>query len=119
MQYTQIKLQRGYESDELVEFQTPICSSFEGGLCTIYRIVGSSGGQSDESGELLCHRYVRKEVYSAFEIQLAVQELSLYVDARGDAYRSWKGRLRGHPVCNFKTGYIYKYVRPKTAQVRV
>lgn len=91
-----------------------------------YIIVGSSGGMSDESGEMLWQNYVEKRVtyYLSKTDHSWVNEyaqppvkMTLYVNKQGLAYRSWKGKLKGNPVCNFHTGEVFKYVRKKPDNV--
>lgn len=88
-----------------------------------YVITGTDTGMSKESGELLTKYFVRKcveyrggkhlwDIYSQH-----YSNLTLYVNEKGEAYRSWKGKLKGRPVCNFETGDVYKYIRPKKKEV--
>lgn len=81
-----------------------------------YTITGSDTGQSDESGENLTKYFVRKveELHgdNGFDIWWKREtDIKLYVNAKGEAYRTWKGKLKGRPVCNFNSGFVYKYVR--------
>ena len=88
-----------------------------------YTITGTDTGMSDESGEMLMRYFVRKcEEYRAGENYYDVwsqhySDVTFFVNEKGEAYRSWKGKLAGRPVCNFETGDVYKYVRPKKGEV--
>lgn len=78
-----------------------------------YLCTDSTGGMSDESGEMLWQSYVTKTEQIEddnwgfgypFETQM-----QLFINEAGDAYRTWKGKLQGRPVCNFETGVVYYY----------
>ena len=79
-----------------------------------YQIIGTDTGQSDESGELLVKYFCKKieELHgeNGFDIWWRNETpIKLYVNKQGEAYRSWKGLLKGRPVCNFLTGRVYSY----------
>lgn len=89
---------------------------FDGNTKIEYLITGTDTGQSDESGENLTKYFCKKceELWSkdkTIGIMWRGDEkpITLYVNEKGEAYRSWKGKLKGRPVCNFITGRVYKY----------
>lgn len=78
-----------------------------------YLIDGTTGGLSDESGEELQQVFVLKtEQYKSDTLGPGYPyetRMQLYINDKGDAYRTWKGKLKGRPVCNFFTGVVYSY----------
>lgn len=121
--YNQIKLPHD-KNGSMEDGRAParwhtLAYGYEGNSYIEYLIVDTDTGMSDESGELLTKYFVRRteeyrpdakgyDIWSRHE-----SDLTLYVNEQGDAYRSWKGKLNGRPVCNFETGFIYRYKRPK------
>ena len=91
------------------------CQAFgyRGNTLIEYLIRGTDTGTSTESGEELMKYYVTKTVtfdsYDLGRAELSRAEICLYVNDKGDAYRTWKGKLKGRPVCNFNTGYVFYY----------
>lgn len=82
----------------------------KGNWCTEYVIFDSDGGRSDESGEMLSKILVRRREYNDnLCIEHPDNYVNLFVNEAGDAYRSWKGKLAGRPVCNFELGCVYDY----------
>lgn len=77
-----------------------------------YVIIGSNHGESNESGETLFQyrvRYDKKHLICNELIPISSTEINLYVNKKGEAYKSWKGKLESNPVCNFYTGRVFKY----------
>lgn len=80
-----------------------------------YVIVRDEYGYSDESGETLNWVKVEKieqycpngEAYGLFSGYPQIKVINLYMNKEGDAYKTWKGKLKGKPVCNFYRGVVY------------
>ena len=87
---------------------------FDGNVYNEYLIIGSNGGESNESGETLFHErvyYMKKHLIYGELVHNSSTEIDLYVNKNGEAFKTWKGKLKSGPVCNFHTGKIFKYVR--------
>ena len=88
-----------------------------------YVIIKDEYGYSDESGETLNHVKVeRAEQYCPHGNQFDIfsgsidrKIINLYMNKEGDAYRSWKGKLNGKPVCNFYRGVVYDNPKRKNS----
>lgn len=80
-----------------------------------YVIVQDEYGYSDESGETLNRVKVEKieqhcpdgKAYGLFSGCPRIKVINLYMNKEGDAYKTWKGKLKGKPVCNFYRGVVY------------
>lgn len=87
---------------------------FDGNIYDEYLIIGSNGGESDESGETLFHEkvyHIQKHLVCGELVHNSSTEINMYVNKNGEAFKSWKGKLKSGPVCNFHTGKVFKYVR--------
>ena len=80
-----------------------------------YVIVRELFGQSDESGETLYSIEVEKTEQilpegSPFGPTAGFPKRTLkkmYINSDGDAFPSWKGKLKNNPICNFHRGVVY------------
>lgn len=92
---------------------------FKGKTFIEYSRPNYDGGMSDESGEMLHSAYIQKlEQYqpegSAYATIAGPQLIStqrVFISESGEVYRTWKGKLKGRPICNIFTGKVYSYVR--------
>lgn len=73
----------------------------------------------DYDGEMLHSAYIQRlQQYqpegSAYDTIAGPQLIStqrVFISESGEVYRTWKGRLKGRPICNIFTGKVYSYVR--------
>jgi len=77
------------------------------------------GGMSDESGEMLHSAYIQRleqfqpegSAYGTIAGHQFISTQRVFISESGEVYRTWKGKLKGHSICNLFTGKVYSYVR--------
>lgn len=129
MHVEQITLPLSLEGDE-VHRAPYMCDKqafgFKGKVYIEYYCPEYDGGMSDESGEMLHSAYINKlEQYqpegSAYATIAGPQLFSImrvFISESGEVYRTWKGKLKGRPICNIFTGKIYSYVKASDKNMR-
>lgn len=115
MQYKQIELELGVVPPSWYGTRA---AGLDGNYEVQYTLYNWLGGHSSESGEDLENAlFVKSEQNIHTRLYHPDTMHTFYIAANGDAYRSWKGKLKGRPVFNIRTNKVYKYVHPNSKQL--